>query len=233
MLWAFGAMSLKKIKADMKIVAHSNVAVRIAGTCSLVGLAVVSIAFLPLVAWAHPFHFHAAGLGGSVAAASFATGFFHPFAGADHLALMLAVGLIASLFGGRVRVQLPLSFLVCLGLGLVCSVLGLQIASAEFGIALSLVVAGLVVARQPDLHFKFVLLLIAPFGFFHGLLHGTEIPASSFSTAIGFFCSTAFLQLIGVNAGDLLVRASRGPLRYARAAAGVALFAQGAMLFFA
>ncbi len=52
---------------------------------------------------------------------SFAAGFTHPLSGADHILAMVAVGLWASMLGGRAIVVVPLSFFGVMLLGFVAA----------------------------------------------------------------------------------------------------------------
>ncbi len=58
---------------------------------------------------------------------SFAAGFTHPLSGADHILAMVAVGLWASMLGGRALIAVPLSFVGVMLLGFVAALGGLPI----------------------------------------------------------------------------------------------------------
>ncbi|MFP3590097.1 HupE/UreJ family protein, partial [Paraburkholderia sp. SIMBA_055] len=77
---------------------------------------------------------------------SFAAGFTHPLSGADHILAMVAVGLWASMLGGRALVVVPLSFVGVMLLGFVAALSGVTLPYVEPVILASVIVLGLLVA---------------------------------------------------------------------------------------
>ena len=76
----------------------------------------------------------------------FGSGFAHPLHGLDHLLAMTAVGLWAVQLGGRARWLVPASFVGVMIVGATLAMSGLQVAFAEEGILLSVLVLGILIA---------------------------------------------------------------------------------------
>jgi urease accessory protein len=89
---------------------------------------------------------------GTEHAASFASGFAHPWTGLDHMLAMVAVGLWAGLNGGRALWAWPLAFVGVMVAGGAFGIAGLAVPMVEPGILASVIVLGLLVlmrARMP------------------------------------------------------------------------------------
>ena len=177
------------------------------------------LALLPAAALAHPGD-HTLGHGDS-----FVSGFLHPIFGADHLVVMLAIGLWAAYLGGRAVVGVPLAFI---GMMIAGSVL------SQAGVALpaSIVVFGLLICLLARLPAGPAALLVGLFASFHGFAHGAEMPdvATPFLYGAGFVMATAMLLGLGGAIGF----ASRGnvPAPFIRAV-GAAVMAFGVVTVWA
>jgi len=174
-----------------------------------------TLSLIPALALAHPGGAHVHGL---------VDGFAHPLSGFDHLAAMVAVGLIAAHLGGRALWLVPASFLGAMLLGAGLGMAGLALPAVELGIAASLVVFGLVVALRLPLPTLAAMGLVAAFALFHGFAHGLEAPAGSsgLNYMAGFALATAALHGLGVLLGCRLGAASTAHGRRAIGWAGLA-----------
>ena len=148
---------------------------------------------LPSAAFAHPGH----DVAGAV------HGFVHPFTGLDHLLAMLLVGLFAYQLGGRALWVLPLSFLAAMAMG---GVLGFAAPGAPFveiGIALSVILLGVIVALNLKAPVLVAGAMVGIFAIFHGFAHGAEMPGSAHgvSYGTGFMAGTGLLIALGIAAG--------------------------------
>ncbi len=142
---------------------------------------------------------------------SFAAGFTHPLTGADHILAMVAVGLWASMLGGRALYVVPLSFVGVMVLGFVAALSGLPLPYVEPVILASVIVIGLLVALAFQASTRNAALIVGFFAFFHGFAHGGEIGgASFFSYATGFALATALLHSAGIAVGLALGRLAKG-----------------------
>jgi len=153
---------------------------------------------LPGLAWAHASSGEAGGL---------LRGMLHPLGGLDHLLAMVAVGVWAAQCRGRAVWVLPVAFLAMMAAGGFLGTPGAPGGFAEAGVALSVVVLGLLVARAVRLPSTAGAAIVAVFAVFHGLAHGAEMPAdvSGWAYGAGFLVATAFLHAVGI-ALALLVR---------------------------
>ena len=133
---------------------------------------------------------------------SFAAGFTHPLSGADHILAMVAVGLWASMLGGRALVIVPLSFVGVMLLGFVAALGGVSLPYVEPVILASVIVLGLLVAMAFRASTMTAALIVGFFAFFHGYAHGGEIGSAAFlSYGAGFALATALLHAAGIGVG--------------------------------
>ncbi|MGL6069993.1 HupE/UreJ family protein [Craterilacuibacter sp.] len=161
---------------------------------------------------------------------SFTQGLTHPFAGIDHLLAMFAVGLWAAQQGGRARWQGPLTFVLALAAGGMLGMLGVGLPALENGIALSVMLGGLLVVAVARVHTALALAGIGFFALWHGVAHGLEMPdnASAAAYASGFMLASALLHASGLAIGHGALKVS-GMLRML----GAAIAASGAVLLMA
>lgn len=184
--------------------------------------AMLATALTAVPAWAHT---------PGLARDDFMGGFLHPLTGVDHVLAMVAVGVWAAMLGGRRVWLLPLAFMGVMVLGGIAGVAGLPLFAVEQGIALSVLVLGLVIAFSARMPQAASVALVAAFALFHGHAHGTELAegASVALYATGFVLATGLLHALGVAGGALIGSRSQGVYRVAGAAisvAGVVLLVQ-------
>jgi len=141
-------------------------------------------------------------------AAGLVHGFMHPIGGVDHVLAMVAVGLFATVLGGRALWLVPGSFVAAMLAGGALGMGGMELPFVEAGIALSVVVLGALVALRWKAPLAAAMALTAVFAVFHGFAHGVEMPAdaSGASYAAGFLVATALLHVAGVALGLGLAR---------------------------
>ncbi|HET7802699.1 MAG TPA: HupE/UreJ family protein, partial [Pseudolabrys sp.] len=153
----------------------------------------------PAAALAHPGH---DGVGELV------QGFVHPVTGIDHVLAMIAVGVLAALYGGRALWLVPMSFLVAMAAAGAIGMAGIPLQIVEAGIGLSIVVLGLMIAFQIKPPALVAMVVVGFFALFHGYAHGSEMPdgAAGLSFAAGFLIATALLLSAGAGLGLLLQR---------------------------
>lgn len=164
--------------------------------------AVVSLLTLfPTLALAHPGHD-----GGAHHTMSFAEGFLHPLTGADHLIVMLLVG-VWSAMNTRQWWMAPVAFAFLLLMGALAGMAGITLGGTEFIVAASLLGLGAMVALQMKLPEVTGALVIGAFAIFHGLAHGAEL-SHSFGALSGMVLATAGLHLAGLGIGWLIIRSS-------------------------
>ena len=169
-------------------------------TISATGAA--ALALMSGAALAHPGHEHA--LSGHV----FEAGLLHPLTGQDHLLAMVAVGIWAALSHTSMRqaIWTPTAFLCLLLAGALAGMAGLSLPGVEPVIVASLLVLGLLVASRATLSGPASAILVGFFALFHGMAHGSELPAGTGATAFiaGFMLSTLVLHGLGLAGGFAL-----------------------------
>lgn len=182
---------------------------KIAALRSLILLAFL----LPSVALAHT------GVGDTH---GFVHGFTHPVGGLDHVLAMMAAGLLAAHFGGRALWLVPASFVALMAVGGALGFADARLPFVEIGIALSVIVLGLMVAFRTQMPILTAASLAGFFAIFHGQAHGAELPegASAFSYALGFMLATAALHAAGIALAIALGRLAGFGVRLAQAGGG-------------
>ena len=127
-------------------------------------------------------------------------GFSHPLSGLDHVLAMIAVGLWAAQAHSRIIWLIPLIFVAVMGFGGLLGMITLPIAFAEYGITLSLLVLGTLLACRKHLPLGASIVLIGLFALCHGYAHGNEMPqnVSMFPYAAGFMLATLLLHICGI-----------------------------------
>jgi urease accessory protein len=137
-----------------------------------------------------------------VAHGSLGAGFSHPLTGADHLLAMVAVGLWASLIGGRALWAVPAAFVAAMSVGFLAALGGLGLPFVEPVIAASVVVIGLLAMVALQVPAAVGMAVVGFFALFHGYAHGMELGgANGLSFMAGFAAATALLHGAGVALG--------------------------------
>jgi len=180
-------------------------------------LSVTVLALLPSLTYAH------AGAG-SAEAGGFLHGLAHPAVGLDHVCAMLAVGLWAAQTGGRSVWAVPLTFVCVMALGAALPALGVGLPFVERGIALSVLLLGVLIAASVRLPLMLGSGIVGLFALWHGHAHGAEMPASAsiIEYALGFMLATALLHVAGIAFGLGMQQRARERIIHA-AGAGIAL----------
>ena len=183
-------------------------------------LTAVVLALLPTAVLAHT------GVGET---SGFTHGFMHPIGGLDHVLAMVAVGLFSAHLRGRALWLVPLAFVGMMAVGGAFVMAGIEVPLIEFGIGLSIVVLGAVIALRLDLPTIAAMALVGFFAIFHGQAHGAEMPETSSGLAygIGFILATSLLHGFGIGLGFLIGTAGQRSDRRIAQVAGSAMAITG------
>jgi urease accessory protein len=131
-------------------------------------------------------------------------GFLHPLSGVDHLLMMLAVGLWAAKLEQAAYWKLPMTFLSFMVIGMLLGASGFYLSWMEYGIALGVLVLGLLLLIGSMRNLQFAIAVTAIFASFHGLAHGVEMQETQgFAALTGVLVATALLQMLGLFLGKL------------------------------
>ena len=154
----------------------------------------------PLTLAAGAAHAH----GGLGVAHGLVSGFTHPITGADHLIAMIAIGLWASMLGGKARWLVPSAFVVVMVLGAVAAIAGFGLPIVEVMIVASVIALGALIAGGVKVPVAAATAIVAAFALFHGQAHGLEMPANAggLSYLAGFAVATALLHGLGLAVGQ-------------------------------
>lgn len=165
---------------------------RTALACATVAIAML----LPAPAAAHD----ESGIVGGVV-----SGFFHPLSGFDHALAMIAVGLWGAILGRPLIGILPVVFPITMAFGGALGIAQVPVPPVELGIAISVIVLGMLVSVAARAHALLAAGIVAAFAIFHGYAHGQEAPsvADPIGYSLGFVLSTGLLHLVGIAIGVL------------------------------
>jgi urease accessory protein len=132
-------------------------------------------------------------------------GLLHPLIGVDHLLVMLAIGLWASMRGGRAFWLFPVIFLMAMGMGAALHFAGITVIAAESWVAFSVLAAGVLVWRNTPMSSVLAVALVAVFALGHGYVHAAELTngADVLAYSAGFLLTTALLHGLGIAVGLL------------------------------
>lgn len=131
----------------------------------------------------------------------FKEGFYHPLGGLDHSLAMISVGLWAGqIKNPNGKFLVPAAFAGVMVIGAFLGLYNIPVPFPEQGIALSVLVLGLLVATAFDLNVLVGMAIVAAFGICHGSAHGTEFVGnkSAFMYFIGFCIATVGMHVFGV-----------------------------------
>ncbi len=199
---------------------------------------VVALAALPLFAASALAHHPLGGATPATFAEGFLSGIGHPILGFDHLAFVIAVGLIAASLRSRLSMLLPLAYLAAMAFGLLLHVGGVMLPAAEWVIALSVIVLGFLVARGRSLSPTALGGLFAVAGLFHGfafaevIIGAEEIPilayiaglvGTQYAIALATFGVARFLASSNEAMSPVGVRVAGGVV----AGVGLTFFLEG------
>jgi urease accessory protein len=139
--------------------------------------------------------------------ASLAGGIAHPFSGMDHMAAMVAVGLLGAVMGGKNVWRLPVAFMIAMALAAAAGAAGIALPMVETGIAASIVAFAVAIMARAKLSSATAMALVSFFALFHGLAHGAEMPGEGgVYFGAGFLIATAILHTLGAAIGTLATR---------------------------
>lgn len=209
----------------MKTVRHNSLLRNLAIATAIVGvqLAIAAPAFAH-----HP-------LGGELPANFFEgimSGFGHPTIGLDHLAFIVASGLIAVGIAGGFLI--PVAFVLATGIGAIIHLLAIDLPVPEIIIAASVVLFGVLLIlrnqRQQAANYTLTVTgLAALAGIFHGHAYGEGIFGAEPTPLVAYLIGFTVIQLV-ISFGVYLV-ASRAlaniPVKYLTRLAGGAIAALG------
>lgn len=136
----------------------------------------------------------------------FLSGIGHPIIGIDHLAFVIAIGLIAARTPKGILI--PVSFLATAMLGTGIHILSIDLPLPEIAIAFSVVIFGAMLALKQKLNTPLIAILAATAGIFHGYAYGEAIVGAEMTPLLaylaGFTTIQLFVALVGMKFAELI-----------------------------
>lgn len=168
-------------------------------------------------AFAHPGHDAASGA---------MAGFMHPLTGIDHLIALMCVGALLAGASRRARSQGVAALICSLAAGAALGLTGFVLPASEWVIALSVLVAGVMLLRANTTRPALLVAGIAVFALFHGYAHGVEATGQTLAFVAAFLASSIAIVVTSMTV-TMLVRqfAFRAVLGAGAAVTGFALLA--------
>jgi urease accessory protein len=122
----------------------------------------------------------------------FLSGLAHPVLGPDHLAFILAIGILAAaLVRGS---TVPLVFLSASLAGCVLRLTSISVAGGEVAVAVSVIAAGVFLAVDRNLRRPLLVAGVALAGALHGYVYGESIVGTERTPIVGYLLGLAVIQ---------------------------------------
>ncbi|MCI9864764.1 HupE/UreJ family protein [Rhizobium skierniewicense] len=143
---------------------------------------------------------------------SFMAGFSHPLFGADHILVMVAVGIWAaqiatSADNRKALLIIPAAFVGTMALGFLLALGGIELPFVEPAILASIIALGLLVAMATRVPVSVAAAIVGVFALFHGHAHGGELgSAGALQFGVGFVVATMGLHVAGIALGMAIAK---------------------------
>jgi urease accessory protein len=139
------------------------------------------------------------------------SGVGHPIIGPDHLAFLVALGIAVGV--GRLSLVTPFLFLLAMACGVAAHVAAVNIPAAELIVALSVLIAGVLIALDWHIPAKAWAAIFSIAGFFHGYAYGESIYGAEPTPLVAYLVGLVAVQTVLVVG---IVFASRAVLMASR-----------------
>jgi urease accessory protein len=157
------------------------------------------------------------------------SGFGHPVIGPDHLAFLIAIGVLTGV--SRLRAFMPLVFVAGTTAGVGMHLLGIEMAGVELTIAASVMLAGAVLMIGRAIPLIATLPLFAFAGLFHGYAYGEAIIGAEVGPIWAYLTGLAMVQgLVATGVALAVRRFGAGPMTWMPRTAGAAVASAGAVI---
>jgi urease accessory protein len=125
----------------------------------------------------------------------FLSGLAHPVIGIDHLAFVIAIGLLAA-FRNKLGIVIPGAFVAAAAMGAGIHLQGINLPAPEFIIAASVLMMGIFLARANQINLWSLTVLAAIAGIFHGYAYAESIFGAEATTLWAYLLGFSLIQLI-------------------------------------
>ncbi|MGV1752180.1 HupE/UreJ family protein [Agrobacterium sp. CG674] len=143
---------------------------------------------------------------------SFMAGFSHPLFGADHILVMVAVGIWAAQIAAssdkrKALLIVPAAFVGTMAIGFLLALGGIKLPFVEPAILASIIALGLLVAMATRVPVSVAAAIVGVFALFHGYAHGGELgSAGALQFGVGFVAATMGLHVAGIALGMAIAK---------------------------
>ena len=134
------------------------------------------------------------------------SGIGHPVIGPDHLAFLAALGIAVGV--SRVSFVNPFVFLVAMACGVAAHVAAVNIPAAEFIVAVSVLLAGVLLALDRRIPATGWMAIFAAAGFFHGYAYGESIYGAETTPLAAYLVGLVAVQTVLVLGIAIATRAA-------------------------
>ena len=122
------------------------------------------------------------------------SGIGHPIIGPDHLAFLVALGIAVGI--GRLSFATPLLFLVAMACGVAAHVAAVNIPAAELIVAVSVLLAGVLVVLDRHITASVWTMIFSIAGFFHGYAYGESIYGAEATPLAAYLVGLVAVQTV-------------------------------------
>ena len=124
----------------------------------------------------------------------FMSGLAHPVIGLDHLAFIVAIGLVASI--KTQGILIPISFVLSAMLGTGLHLLGINLPVVELVVSASILLFGVLLASKNSPNALVIVGLSAIAGLFHGNAYGEAIFGAQTTALVSYLVGFTLIQLV-------------------------------------
>jgi urease accessory protein len=132
------------------------------------------------------------------------SGLGHPIIGADHLAFLLAIGIVVGI--GNLNLALPALFVIASAVGVMLHVNGINLPWVELIVAGSVLFAGVLIVRGRALSVWWWMALFTVAGLFHGYAFGESIVGAERAPLQAYLVGLVLIQSVLTLGIALFVR---------------------------
>ncbi|MGL4883027.1 MAG: HupE/UreJ family protein [Waterburya sp.] len=126
------------------------------------------------------------------------SGLGHPVIGIDHLAFVIAIGLLAAL-SNRLGMVIPLAFMLTTAVGTLIHLQSIDLPVVELVISVSVLLMGILLAQTKQTNLALLTIISAIAGIFHGYAYGESIVGAE-TLAIGAYLLGFCLIQLAISA---------------------------------
>ena len=130
----------------------------------------------------------------STFAQGFMSGIGHPVIGIDHLVFVVAIGLLAAL-SKKLGLVIPVAFVVATAIGTAIHLQSINLPAPELIISASVLVMGILLAKEKQVNLATIAAIGAIAGIFHGYAYGEAIVGAQTTVLSAYLLGFCSIQL--------------------------------------